>query len=134
MSEDKLKLTLTRPALERLLGGDPEFEIQIKHAAAKELFEKYTDAILGPIIRQKVSEVLTTKSNRYPYKVEVNSEFKKAVDDFVNKMIKEHVNKFVEESLQKSIESEIERRIDLEIKEVVRKKVRDKLDKALRDD
>ena len=60
-NEDKVKVVLTRPALERLIGGDSELEIQLRHAAAKEIVKKHvvseiTDEVKAKAIHKIASE------------------------------------------------------------------------------
>ena len=58
MHEDKVVIILTRPALERLIGGDSELEIRLRDATVKTVINKYSKALLTQWVKEEVDTVL----------------------------------------------------------------------------
>ena len=58
MHEDKVVIILTRPALERLIGGDSELEIRLREATVKTVINKYSKALLTQWVKEEVAIVL----------------------------------------------------------------------------
>ena len=63
--EDKVVVILTRPALDRLLGGDSELEIRLRHATAKAFSEKYLYTMLNDKVRANILARLNTAMSAF---------------------------------------------------------------------
>lgn len=56
----RVAVILTRPALDRLLGGDSELEVQLRHAAVKCIIDNHAEALLQNVGVREITERLKT--------------------------------------------------------------------------
>jgi CRISPR/Cas system-associated protein Cas10 (large subunit of type III CRISPR-Cas system) len=114
---DKVKLVLTKPALDRLIGGDSELEVELKHAVAKELLENHIQPALRLQATQEISkrlregftEQLQEQLGEYKAGMvrncygtlskgqvfNLHPDIKAAIEETVHGQIQSHVNEYV---------------------------------------
>jgi hypothetical protein len=73
-----MKLSLNLPALERLIGGDGEIEVELRHQIVKEFTKKYLKGIVDSSVFQS-------------YQRELLEELRKAVKEVVGGSINDVV-------------------------------------------
>lgn len=141
-------------ALERLIGGDSDVEIDIRNSVVQKFAEKHLKAVANSVelnksmesFRKTLNEHLTEQvvkhigefktyySGGTPYDLKLHPDFQRLVDanikNAVNKMIDENVKAGIAKSTSDlDINSLIEKRIDMGIAAIVRAKVDEKMDK-----
>ena len=152
MHEDKIKLTLTKPALERLIGGDSEMEIKLRSSTAKEIVNKHfvpmlTSEVLRKVEGQvynavedkleaklgKVSDI--TNPYRYPTrKIDFNNYTKELIKTQVDKLFKDKLYEVIDkkvEELSEKIEQHVLKVVTHKTMQTINRKVTEKLQEVL---
>ncbi len=129
---EKVRLTLTRPALERLIGGDAEIEVALRSATAKQIIDKHIvpmiqsqakTCIMNGVIADVKKEIIGKDYIKGSYLYDqlaaevrkaVENEIKDAVSKFdvaklVNYKVKILVEQFVKDELQKELREQYEK-------------------------
>lgn len=135
-----LRLVLTRPALDRLIGGDSELEVELRHAAIKEVLSKHVQTIIYDdtiqnierLIKDRVAEYVRElvggrKTGDY-YKIILNQAVEDKVKEVVNKTATACVDKLIADKIEKEIPAMIEAHINHEVYDRIRRGVREKMD------
>jgi len=138
---DKVKLVLTRPALERLISDDSELEVDLRHAAVKEAFSKHLGTILNDftvneiVRRAKAAITLEIDSQlgafksekdgwRTKLKFEPTAKTKEAIAEYVQQAVKEAVETALKVvNFKRMIQEQLDLSTSLQIKEEVKKKM-----------
>lgn len=127
-------------ALERLIGGDSDLELEMRNSIVQEFSKKYLKGVaericgnIESVARQectKVAQNFLGKSgwNGYNYSFQLTSDAKEAiqyqVDLEIAGLVQEMVNK---KDIEKIVQKEVDRRIDAQVKELVNQEVKEKL-------
>lgn len=115
MSE-KLKLTLTSQALERLIGGDTEIEVEIRQGIANEFAKRHLKGLFSEAISQSIGEyrnsVAATVSgelqrlginvinvSRYP-RIQLSDEVKEEIKTQTLRYVQDQIKPLVEQALK----------------------------------
>lgn len=140
MHEDKIKVVLTRPALERLISGDEELEIQMRHAAVEQIFKKHIAPLIATRSVQDVIANITALFKEEMKKYESKSDWwvtpqltstlKKSIEAEAEKvvlnLVKDAVAKFVTEERMEQI---VKRVADMYTQEHIKGKIKTHLDR-----
>lgn len=140
MQEDKVKIVLTRPALERLIGGDSEAEIVLRSATVERIVQKYFEPLIMKKnyqtllndLTKKVSEQILFKDTNWYSSSYVSSDAKKKVEDYTrevaNQFIKQTVQSFLSEA---KIKEMVEHTAIVMLREQVRAELQEKVRRSL---
>lgn len=117
--KNTIKLQLDSSALERLIGGDSEVEVEIRNSIAQAFAKRHLKGVIEEkYLEETKKEVCSSlwgfNSNRY----ELKPEIKQKIADEVKKVIREEIKKATEEGY-KEIVNELNAEIRLRINEIV---------------
>jgi phage baseplate assembly protein W len=142
-----VKLELTRPALERLIGGDTELEVGLRKQIVHEFTRRHLaelckeEAMLSAValVRQTASEIvrqevdITGLLNQYGgselgqrMRQAIQQAAEKAVDECVAERLKSwerHIEYLVTKSLKSQIDAEVKRQIAAAVETLIRERV-----------
>lgn len=142
---EQLKMVLTRSALERLIGNEPQLEVLLTHSAVRQVISKrfsalqeHVDRATDVAIKNAFGSFVKTPavSYRSPAKEEfvLSGAAKKAVDAYVADAVKEQMQQYmsdpgflatvsvlINETLNTQVVSEINQQAEKRIREVVAK-------------
>lgn len=131
--DGKVKLTLNRPALERLFEGDSELEMELKHAAVKEIVDKHFGAIIKneamaaykADVTRKIQTDLKTQlgdfDRGYPWTFTLSKKARAAIESVVADKIRERIEAEVDKlDLQRMIKQQVDHTVAFRIKQGVR--------------
>jgi phosphoribosylformylglycinamidine (FGAM) synthase PurS component len=140
-----MKIILEKEALERLIGGDSEIEVQIRQSVAHAFAEKY----LKPLMHNNALEAIGAKlkkqgedyvdsmfsetlanvqtdrwgSKSYQLKESIKNQIKREVNDCATETIKKHITDelaaWTDEKFEKMIGFYVDQNIELEVKKRV---------------
>jgi hypothetical protein len=121
---EKLKMNLTRPALERLLKDDVELELSLSRAASNLVVERVNqeqEKLVLRAIEKYRKELIGTVTNSWSGEVSLSRPIKEALDSLLLPQLKAALAKALEElavpSLIKSrVESEIKFQLEHRVK------------------
>lgn len=135
-----IQLGLTRPALERLLGGDNELTIKLSQQVIKKFLEKHTKELIATVevdniirsakdqihkdIEKKLGKWEQKKNDRgwnvskeFKLSKEIESKIEKAILNIVGDIVEEYVNKI---DMKKLVEKTVDYQVDARIRRGVR--------------
>jgi len=129
---ENVVLILTRPALERLIGGDSEMEIQLRHAAVREVMNRHAAAILKAdgfdeiesrlrlAVQAQVDQSIGTKQVGWSRMIVLSPAVQRAIhvldEAAVSKIARDSINKVVGSlNLSEMIEARVKSQIKDEI-------------------
>lgn len=126
-----LKVQLTRPALERLIGTDATMEMLLSDAAVKEVIQRHLKKALATVdthIEKYVQESLSASFGKvvaawggkaaFAPAAAVNLELDKLIKPMVNKYVEQHVinnTKNIHNMIRDVVDSSLERLITTEV-------------------
>lgn len=156
-----MKLSLNLPALERLLAGNSELEIELRHQVIKnfakghlsclinEEFSKILnqemtvvrETILGEIRKEIASQVGYIKNDTWGYlTAELTAKIKQLVDSHVTKMVQEQIQNTINFEAQGRVnrwQEWVDKKVELalrdNIKQQIDKGIKERLEKAAND-
>lgn len=142
---NKLNLILTRPALDRLLGGDDQLTVEIKHAAAREILDKHIVPLMDNSalyrvkarLQEHTTKILDEELGEYEAGTwNKASKFKPSVkvQDSLNALVRSVAQNVAADAVKK-VESDIATIVEREVQNVtkvlIRSLVKTEIDAAI---
>lgn len=135
---DNIVLNLNRPALERLLGGDSDLEVKLRHAAANEFARRHLKALItAEFTNRLLSEI---KSETAEARKGVMAAVTREVEDIIGKKpdfwskfelsdtARETVRRYVQDSVEQLIKTALDNRIP-KLQEYIERSLQHNLEK-----
>lgn len=156
-----MKLSISVEALERLLGGDTELEIQLRHQVAQQFimnhFTKFVQSKLFNAIRDEIHKVTEDVRNlanqkiaehigifkgggwRGPYEVQLLGHIQESLNNVVNTAVWDQVGLAIKKNVKDRIEyyekkwaSVIDERVQKKFDEAIEKKIQEGIESRLK--
>lgn len=135
---DKLKLTLTRAALERLIGGEREMELFLTDAAVRQVVSKRLEAVKQEVRKAIENEIAIVFGHNEPSyrgpQFVLSPTVRQAINSNVVESVKERVKEYVQadaSDLSKMIDEQIKGAVEMFVSGIINTKVRESLNKAV---
>lgn len=144
-----MKLELTLPALERLIGGDNELEVGIRSQIANAFVRKYMKGIadaemlwkheieIKKYINEKIKEEVDIDGLLSGWYIKAGDGFKNKIrailDECLEKEINQRIRLLIEqrkEAYSIEIERYVKKHLDLEVERQIKKGIEERLKKA----
>jgi len=142
---DKVKLSLSLPALERLLGGDTELEIQLREQIANAFARKHLKVLLNDhlfsqcqqelvrVARSVVEEYFGQPSRIFGATAQLTSELKNTIRVAAQKQVREFMDQRLQEYMDERIENFkviVDRKLKKILDDTIKEKNLDEIVKA----
>lgn len=137
------KITLNADALERLIGGNTEFELELRNSIVQQFVTKHLKALATSEVMHQAKQSIYADigANLKTYSLPdstvrdtVNSKLKNLIDDYVNIAIKDFVDDQYK-TIVDNLLTHIDRRVHKEVSEAIPKNIdqiiKDRIMKAL---
>lgn len=143
--QEGLKITLTRAALDRLIGGDKEMELILTHAAVQQVIsdhlavvKQHTESAIKSMIEESIGGFQRLwDSGKYVDRFVVGSVLSAAISEQIKYIIDANVHNFLQEKLVRSgkirsmVTDLIDEKTDMWIKQEVERSIRKRIDAAV---
>jgi hypothetical protein len=140
-----MRLELNLPALERLLGGDTEVELHLRHQIVEEFTRKNIKSLINDETLRKLTEIWKNEAGKmveeaagklFEEKYErgglgtMRYKIEEAIDDAVKNSLERALEEFIEK-MRRQLEARIERAVEAAMQSDVSRRVEEEIQRRL---
>ena len=125
-------------ALERLIGGDTELEMEVRNSVAQNFSKKYLKGVIDEKIIKLIDKAVAEELGVVNWPFDIKGVAKKRVDEYVEKAVAEEFNKklnialteklsTIAKKLKELLKENLEEEVYDEMKEAVLRKLQEKI-------